>query len=84
VDALLMPAVPVVAPSIDEVAADSVAIRARLMRNTRLANLTGHPAFSLPLPTAGLPVGLQVIAVDNQAAWAAASWIEQALTSRPA
>jgi Asp-tRNA(Asn)/Glu-tRNA(Gln) amidotransferase A subunit family amidase len=84
VDALLLPTVPIVAPAIDEVAADSVAIRARLMRNTRLANLTGHPTYSLPLPTPGLPVGLQIIAIDNQAAWAAAGWIEQALTSRPA
>jgi aspartyl-tRNA(Asn)/glutamyl-tRNA(Gln) amidotransferase subunit A len=81
VDALLLPTVPTVAPPIDAVAdlSGSVAVRARLLRNTRLANLTGYPSLSLPLPTSGLPVGLQILAADNQAAWRAAAWIEQAL-----
>ncbi|MDX6238414.1 MAG: aspartyl-tRNA(Asn)/glutamyl-tRNA(Gln) amidotransferase subunit [Kribbellaceae bacterium] len=81
VDALLLPTVPIVAPPIDAVAdlAGSLAVRAKLLRNTRLANLTGHPSLSLPLPTSGLPVGLQILASDNQAAWQAAAWIEQTL-----
>jgi aspartyl-tRNA(Asn)/glutamyl-tRNA(Gln) amidotransferase subunit A len=83
VDALLLPTVPIVAPPIDAVAdlAGSVAVRARLLRNTRLANLTGHPSVSLPLSTSGLPVGLQIVASDNQAAWRAAAWIEQTLAA---
>lgn len=81
VDALILPTIPVVAPPIDAVsdADGAVAVRARLMRNTRLANLTGFPAFSLPLPTVGLPVGLQVIAGSNQVAEQVAAWIERVL-----
>ncbi len=74
VDAVLLPTVPIVAPPIE--AAD---VRDRLLRNVRLANLTGHPAFSIPLPTTGLPAGLQIIARDNQTAGGVAAWIEQTL-----
>lgn len=71
VDAVLLPTVPIVAPLID-----AVDVRARLLRNVRLANIAGFPAFSIPLPTTGLPVGLQLIARDNQKAGAVAAWIE--------
>jgi len=83
VDALLLPTVQLTAPTLSEVEADSVTIRAKLLRNTRLANLTGFPAYSIPLPTPGLPIGLQVIALDNRSASAVAQWIEEALASRP-
>jgi Asp-tRNA(Asn)/Glu-tRNA(Gln) amidotransferase A subunit family amidase len=83
VDALLLPTVRLTAPTLDEVEADTKNIRAKLLSNTRLANLTGHPAYSIPLPTDGLPVGLQIIALNNQMASAVARWIEQTLTSRP-
>lgn len=79
VDAVLLPTVPVVAPRLQQVEDDEAAVRARLMRNTRLANLTGFPAFSIPLPTTGLPVGLQLIARDNQTAGAAAAWLQAQL-----
>lgn len=79
VDAVLLPTVPIVAPLFTAVEDDEAAVRARLMRNTRLANLTGYPAFSIPLPTAGLPVGLQLIARDNQTAGAAAAWLQAQL-----
>ncbi|MEU4391057.1 amidase [Kribbella sp. NPDC023855] len=74
VDAVLLPTVPIVAPLLD---ADDV--RASLMRHVRLPNITGHPAISIPLKTPGLPVGLQLIARDNQTAGTVASWIERAL-----
>jgi aspartyl-tRNA(Asn)/glutamyl-tRNA(Gln) amidotransferase subunit A len=32
-----------------------------MLRNTQLFNLSGHPAISLPLPGAPLPVGLQLV-----------------------
>lgn len=71
VDAVLLPTVPIVAPLLD---ADDV--RASLMRHVRLPNITGHPAITVPLRTAGLPVGLQLIAGANQKAGAVAAWIE--------
>jgi aspartyl-tRNA(Asn)/glutamyl-tRNA(Gln) amidotransferase subunit A len=80
VDAVITPTVLTTAPPIDAVSteAGSLAVRAQLLRNTRLANLTGHPAITVPLPTSGLPVGLQVIAIDNGQTAAIAGWVEAA------
>jgi len=76
-DALVMPTVPIVAPGLD---ADEVQVRDLLLRNTRPASLTGHPAISIPIPAqGGMPVGLQVIAADNRRAFMVARWIEQLL-----
>jgi aspartyl-tRNA(Asn)/glutamyl-tRNA(Gln) amidotransferase subunit A len=66
VGALLTPTVPVVAPRIED-AADP-AVGARLVTFTRLADVTGLPAVSLPLPGTELPVGLQVEAADDATA----------------
>jgi Asp-tRNA(Asn)/Glu-tRNA(Gln) amidotransferase A subunit family amidase len=78
VDAVLMPTVLTTAPLIT--AADTtdggLAVRSQLLTNTRLANLTRHPAVSLPIPADGLPVGLQIIAASNNQAAAVAGWIE--------
>ena len=78
VDAIITPTVLTTAPLIT--AADTqeggLAVRAQLLKNTRLANLTRHPAVSVPVPTGGLPVGLQVIASTNNQAAAVAGWIE--------
>ncbi|MDX6264156.1 MAG: aspartyl-tRNA(Asn)/glutamyl-tRNA(Gln) amidotransferase subunit [Kribbellaceae bacterium] len=79
VDAVVLPTVPIVAPLLD--AAD---VRANLMRHVRLANIAGVPAISIPLDTAGLPVGLQVIAQSNQLAGAVAGWIAGRLDLNPA
>jgi aspartyl-tRNA(Asn)/glutamyl-tRNA(Gln) amidotransferase subunit A len=83
VDAILLPTVQLVAPTFAEYEEDPVGIRLKLLRNTPLASLTGYPAYSLPLPVEGLPIGLQVVALDNQLASRVALWIEQALASRP-
>ncbi|MDQ3053685.1 MAG: amidase family protein, partial [Actinomycetota bacterium] len=73
-DAVVLPTVPIVAPSLGE---DEMLVRDLLLRNTRPASLTGHAAISLPIPSAGgLPVGLQVIAVDDRRAFRVARWIE--------
>lgn len=68
VDALLLPTVPITAPPIGAVevavgpgGAKMVGVRAAMLRNTQLFNLSGHPAVSLPLPGAPLPVGLQLV-----------------------
>lgn len=80
-DAIITPTVLTTAPRIDAVDTPSGAdaVRTQLLRNTRLANLTRHPAITIPLPTPGLPVGLQVIAKDNDQAIATAHWLEQRL-----
>ncbi len=64
-DALVLPTLPIVAP--ESGATDvtiegvTVPVRAAMLKHTQLFNITGHPAISLPLPTPGLPVGLQLV-----------------------
>jgi aspartyl-tRNA(Asn)/glutamyl-tRNA(Gln) amidotransferase subunit A len=71
-DAVLTPTVPVVAPRRKDAADPAVA--AQLVTFTRLADVAGLPAISIPLPasmlagTGGLPVGLQVEAASDPAA----------------
>ncbi len=67
-DALLLPTLPIVAPPIGmpEIAIDPSSdartpVRSAMLRQTQLFNLTGHPAISLPVEAAGLPVGLQLV-----------------------
>jgi aspartyl-tRNA(Asn)/glutamyl-tRNA(Gln) amidotransferase subunit A len=40
---------------------ESMLVRAAMLRLTQLFNITGHPAISLPIPSKGLPVGLQLV-----------------------
>lgn len=67
VDAIVLPTLPITAPTIGstDAALGSNApvlnVRAAMLRNTQLFNLTGHPAISLPLRAASLPVGLQLV-----------------------
>lgn len=56
VDAIVEPTVPICAPRLE----DSSELGFRLVAHTRLANMTGLPAISVPLPTSGLPVGMQL------------------------
>ena len=64
---LALPTLPIVAPPIGAADVDideargRMPVRAAMLRHTQLFNLTGHPAISLPVPTAGLPVGLQLV-----------------------
>jgi aspartyl-tRNA(Asn)/glutamyl-tRNA(Gln) amidotransferase subunit A len=66
-DALVLPTLPITAPVLgqDEVVMDGrrVNVRAAMLRNTQLFNMTGHPAISLPLPMPEgvLPCGLQLV-----------------------
>jgi Asp-tRNA(Asn)/Glu-tRNA(Gln) amidotransferase A subunit family amidase len=73
VDALLVPATAIVAPSVD--AGDEV--REPLARFTRPFNMTGQPVVVLPAPVRGLPVGIQVVGRTNAGALRAAMWLEQ-------
>ncbi len=78
VDAVLEPTVPIGAPTL----ADAPALGPRLVAHTRLANLTGLPAISLPLPAPGLPVGLQLTARDARTLFAVAMAAEAIVAGR--
>ena len=65
-DALVLPTLPVVAPKLGAIDVimdngETLPVRAAMLRLTQLFNITGHPAISLPIPTTGLPVGLQLV-----------------------
>jgi aspartyl-tRNA(Asn)/glutamyl-tRNA(Gln) amidotransferase subunit A len=66
-DALVLPTLPIPAPSIEShmIVINGVQeqVRAVMLRNTQLFNLTGHPAISLPCGRTpeGLPCGLQLV-----------------------
>jgi aspartyl-tRNA(Asn)/glutamyl-tRNA(Gln) amidotransferase subunit A len=66
-DALVLPTQPMVAPQLGlqtvRLGADAidVPLRAAMLRHTQPFNMTGHPAITLPIPTGGLPVGLQLV-----------------------
>ncbi len=87
-DALVLPTLPIVAPVLgtQEVAMDNgerLAVRAAMLRLTQLFNITGNPAISLPIPTKGLPVGLQLVGQrgNTDALLSVASACERALNS---
>jgi len=65
VQALVLPTLPIVAPLAGSrtvaVGAESMDIRAAMLKHTQLFNLTGHPAISIPIQAPGLPVGLQLV-----------------------
>jgi aspartyl-tRNA(Asn)/glutamyl-tRNA(Gln) amidotransferase subunit A len=73
VDALVLPATAIVAPPLSAPYAD---VREPLARYTRPFNLTGQPVVAIPAPSAGLPVGMQVVGHTNAGALAAAAWLE--------
>lgn len=75
--ALVLPTVPCRPPTLD--AARRPETAARLVANTRLANLTGHPALPLPVPGGTFPVGLQLIAANLPRLFAAAREVRSAL-----
>ena len=60
-DAIAMPTSLDVAWRWKEIDESSMGVRDRSTANLPLPNLTGHPAISIPVPSATLPVGLQLI-----------------------
>ena len=71
-DALVLPTVPIPAPPLGaetvRVGHVEESVRALMLRNTQLFNLTGHPAISLPCGQTrdGLPVGLQLVGAHGR------------------
>jgi len=67
VDTILAPTLPTAAPRIGEreviIGGEKETVRSALVRLNRPANLTGHPAISIPcgFTRSGLPIGLQLI-----------------------
>ncbi|MEM8746967.1 MAG: amidase [Actinomycetota bacterium] len=80
VDVVAGPTLPILPPPIDDARADDGTLARALVSHTRLANCTGHPAVSIPLPTP-LPVGIQVLAGSDAALAAHATTIERDLRS---
>ena len=68
VDAIVAPSAPIAAPHIGEtvvrIRGEEETVRSALVRVSRPANFTGHPAISLPcgFTSEGMPIGLQLIA----------------------
>jgi aspartyl-tRNA(Asn)/glutamyl-tRNA(Gln) amidotransferase subunit A len=61
-DALILPTVPIIAPTMDECARNEDSVRARLIRNPSLFNLLDRPAISIPIHRMGdAPVGLTIV-----------------------
>jgi aspartyl-tRNA(Asn)/glutamyl-tRNA(Gln) amidotransferase subunit A len=67
VDAIIAPTLPVAAPRLGEsdltIGGEKETVRSALVRMNRPANVTGHPALSIPcgFTRDGLPIGLQMI-----------------------
>ena len=77
VTAVIGPTVSVVPPLI-ELASDP-AVASRLVATTRLANVTGFPAISVPVPNRTLPVGIQIEAAHDETVFIVAAALEAAL-----
>ena len=73
IDALVLPASAIVAPSISA----SIEVREPITRYTRPFNATGQPVVTLPVPVRGMPVGIQVVGRTNSGAIGAAAWLER-------
>lgn len=65
VDVIIGPTTPMTAPLLSD--ADDPALAPRIVANTRLANVVGLPAVSIPLPSEGAPVGLQILGLTDAA-----------------
>lgn len=75
VDAVILPTTAAVAPPIQ----DQLRLRDIYTRFTRPFNVTGQPAISIPFPTVGLPVGIQLASArgNEQTLLRAASTLER-------
>jgi aspartyl-tRNA(Asn)/glutamyl-tRNA(Gln) amidotransferase subunit A len=83
-DIVILPTSLDVAWSWADIDSSSMGVRDRSTVYLPLANLTGHPAISLPVPGVQLPVGLQLIGSrgSDERLLALSGWIEGLLAAR--
>jgi Asp-tRNA(Asn)/Glu-tRNA(Gln) amidotransferase A subunit family amidase len=81
VDCVAGPTVGFFPPTLSEGATDPK-LGAKLVANTRLANVVGAPALSVPVPGDGPPAGLQLTSLTEDAVLTAGAWIERTLRDR--
>lgn len=77
VDVIIGPTTPMTAPLLTQ--ADDPALAPRVVANTRLANVVGLPAVSIPMPSEEAPVGLQILGLTDAALLGYVSEIETVL-----
>ena len=68
VDALILPTLPILAPvhgtedmTVDPAVGGRTPVRSVMLKHTQPFNMSGHPAISIPIGGAALPVGLQLV-----------------------
>ena len=83
VDALALPTSLTVAWRWDEIDDSDMGVRNMATMRLPAANLSGHPAISIPAPSRGLPVGLQLIGHTgcDEALLDVAAWFESELAA---
>jgi aspartyl-tRNA(Asn)/glutamyl-tRNA(Gln) amidotransferase subunit A len=64
-DVIFTPTVAIEAPLIGQEIVEGEEVRFISTRFVRLFNVLGLPALSIPLPTSGLPIGLQIVGKPN-------------------
>ena len=75
IDCVIGPTVGIVAPKIKDAQAPEIA--SQLVAFTRLGNVVGLPAISLPITGEGLPVGLQILSKNNDQTLKLAAYFEE-------
>ena len=77
VDCVIGPTVPAAAPSLTQ--AHDPSVSAALVSFTRIANVAGLPALSVPIPVRGSPIGVQLMGISDDVVLKAGAAVEALL-----